>query len=198
MSLLILKLRTEHQYPNIASSLLCGKVKQSINLYICLTALSKVVLIKLGHVETQVFIHQAVLIMPANLNSVFDRLILGFLHLSPDKCSSHIPGRCFPCISLLEILVLFLIISLFLTSWKALENTLASLVTIWHERGRAMQCPHHRSVSLTLFNLWTLMSRPLRLETSHPSGVITRWLHCFIYTEREGGRTALCFPSQLV
>ena len=86
--------------------------------------------------------------MPANLNGVFDRLILGFLHLSPDKCTSHIPGRCFPCISLLEILVLLLIISLFLTSWKALENTLTSLVTIWHERGRAMQCPHRRSVSL--------------------------------------------------
>lgn len=86
--------------------------------------------------------------MPASLNSVLDSLILGFLHLSPDKFTLRVPGPCFPCISLLEILILFWIISLFLTSLKALENNLASLVTIWHERGGTVQSPLCRSISL--------------------------------------------------
>lgn len=154
MSVLILKLRTEHRNPNIASSLLCRKVKQSSNLCIYLTALSKVVLIKLGHVDNPSIYPSSCLIMPASLNSVLDSLILGFLHLSPDKFTLRVPGPCFPCISLLEILILSLIISLFLTSLKALENNLASLVTLWHERGRTMQSPLCRSISLRYYSVY--------------------------------------------
>lgn len=73
-----LNIKAQNWTPRSKYSLYVEKLSSLLIYIFCLTALSKIVLIKLGHVETQVFIHQADLIMPANLKSVFDRLILDF------------------------------------------------------------------------------------------------------------------------